>query len=126
MKKSSLLLSIVFIILSNGLFAQGGISNSTFGTLGVLDLSIANNSVFIYPNPVTQNETLQYTLTNEEPVLIRLLDMQGNVVQTLAPGQMQEPGEHNQPLNLSEGLASGSYVIAISTPDGQMSIKIVK
>ncbi|MCW3124779.1 MAG: hypothetical protein JWO03_437 [Bacteroidetes bacterium] len=95
-------------------------------TLGVIDLDRNSNSVLIYPNPVAQDATLQYTLAKDEQVSIRIIDAQGKVVSTLTDSEKQLAGDHVQPLMLSASLASGTYTIAISSPSGQMSVRIVK
>jgi uncharacterized delta-60 repeat protein len=112
---------------SNGGSRQFAVARYISGlTLGLIDFSLNNNSVLIYPNPVAQNATLEYTLSKEEVVSIRLLDMQGKVVETFISNQTQSVGNHKQPLLLPDGLASGSYVINIASANGSMNIKIVK
>ncbi len=94
--------------------------------LGVIDLSASGNAILIYPNPVAQNAVLEYILTKEETVTIRLVNMEGKVVKTFAENQKQASGAHKQPLSLGSELASGTYYIVISTPGGKLSIKLVK
>lgn len=95
-------------------------------SVGVLDFSLPDNSIIVYPNPVAKNVFLQYTLTKDEPVSVTLMDMEGRLVKTFIEKQHQPEGEHKLPLLLPESLAQGSYVINISTPSVKMSIKIVK
>src|SRR5688500_1824886 len=92
--------------------------------LGVISFTASDNSVFIYPNPVAKDAMLEYTLNKEEEVSISLLDMQGKVVKVFAENQKQDAGDHTQPIILPQGLASGNYVILISSPNGKMSIQI--
>ena len=94
--------------------------------LGVLDFSSSVNLVLIYPNPITQSATLEYTLSKEEQISISLVDMQGKTVKTFADNQTQATGYHKQPVLLSDQIASGTYLLLISSPNGQVSIKIVK
>ncbi len=95
-------------------------------SLGVVDFSVSNNQLLIYPNPVEQNATLKYTLNKEELISINLVDMQGRIVNTLVNNQTQTIGEHKQAILFPDELASGSYLLVISTPNGKMSIQIVK
>jgi uncharacterized delta-60 repeat protein len=95
-------------------------------SLGVIDFKANDNSVLIYPNPVAQNATLEYTLTKEEQVSIRLVDLQGKTVKTFIENQTQTSGDHTQPLLIPQTLPAGSYVLVISSTEGQMSIKIMK
>lgn len=94
--------------------------------VGVIDFVSYKNSAFIYPNPISQAAILEYELKAEEQISIRLLDMQGKLIKTFVNNQKQEAGKHQQAINLPEGLASGSYLLLISSPGGQMSIKIIK
>ena len=94
--------------------------------MGILDLSTSNNSILIYPNPVKQNATLEYTLKNPEEITIQLLDLQGKVIKTFLDCENQPTGEHQQILYLPEELASGSYLIVISSAGRRESIKIIK
>ena len=94
--------------------------------LGILDFSASNNYLLIYPNPVAQNATLEYTLSKDETVSIRLIDMQGRIVKTLISEQNLEAGEHKQAIQFPDGLASGAYLITISSPSGHLSVQVIK
>ena len=55
-------------------------------------------TLWIYPNPVAEQFNLQFSLTQNAPISIQLLDMQGKRIQTLLQNQPFESGEHT--LNL--------------------------
>jgi len=99
---------------------------SGLNSVGVLDFSVLENSVLIYPNPVQENSTLGYTLTEREEISIRLIDMQGRVLQTYLACEKQEAGRHQQVIFLPNGLTAGNYLLTISSLKGQMCIKIMK
>lgn len=94
--------------------------------LGLVDLSITNNAPLIYPNPIDKQSTLEYTLPIAETISIHLLDMQGRAVQTFIEGQHQAAGEHQQVIDFAEDLPAGSYLIAISSPKGRLTVQVVK
>ena len=94
--------------------------------LGVINLSRDDNSILIYPNPVAQTATLEYTLQNNEQISIKLLDMQGRTVKYFVTSQNETAGDYKQALVFPADLAAGSYIIAIEGTSGTLSIKIVK
>ena len=94
--------------------------------VGMLDFSTFNNSIFIYPNPITQSSLLEYELKKNEIITIRLLDVRMNVIKTLINNEKQEAGIHNCEIDISNELASGSYYIVFSTLEGQITIKLIK
>jgi uncharacterized delta-60 repeat protein len=94
--------------------------------VGVIDFSVSENSVLIYPNPIEQNSTLEYTLAKEEIITIQLYDVHGKLVSTFLENEKQEAGEHKQSIVLPNTIAPGAYVIVISSPNGRMSIKVLK
>jgi uncharacterized delta-60 repeat protein len=94
--------------------------------LGLLDFSASNNEILVYPNPLAQNNTLQYTLSKSEKVSIHLVDMMGRTVENIVTEQNQEIGEHKQNIQIPDVLASGPYLIVISSSDGHMSVQVIK
>jgi uncharacterized delta-60 repeat protein len=94
--------------------------------VGVIEFSLANSTPLIYPNPIDEHATLEYTLQNAETISIRLLDMQGKIIQSFVEGQVQAAGEHRQSIDLPEALPSGTYLIAISSPKGKLTVQVVK
>ena len=94
--------------------------------MGIIDLSVANDNALIYPNPIGMHATLEYTLQHAERISIHLLDMQGRTVHTFIEGQEQASGYHQQRIELPEALPSGTYLIAISSPKGRLTVQVVK
>lgn len=94
--------------------------------VGLIDLSGPDVAMLVYPNPIGEEGILQYELTKEETISIRLIDLQGSVLHTFMENQAQSAGEHQQRIVVPKGLASGAYLIAVSSPVGQVGIRIVK
>jgi hypothetical protein len=84
------------------------------------------NELRIYPNPFHQRVFLEYSLSTTEEITIRLLDLQGRVIQTLINNESQNTGLHKLTLSLPEGMSAGMYLITIASRNGQISIRIVK
>jgi uncharacterized delta-60 repeat protein len=93
---------------------------------GDIEFSKSNIPVLIYPNPIKEIETLQYTLQNEENISIQLIDLQGRTLKTFIKNSKQETGEHKLQIEMPGNMASGSYFIVLSTEKGQVNIKISK
>jgi uncharacterized delta-60 repeat protein len=93
--------------------------------VGVIDFSVDNNSLFVYPNPIAANATLDYTLTQTEKISIDITDMQGRIIYSLVNNQVQNAGKHEQDFQLPATLASGTYLLVLSAEEGKVSVKII-
>jgi len=77
----------------------------------------------IFPNPARQANTVNYQLETAGEVRIELRDNEGRLVKVLLD-EYRAAGEHNLEVDLS-GLAAGVYYYTISSPDGQVTKKVV-
>ena len=94
--------------------------------LGVLDLTSPHQPVLIYPNPVHQEGTLEYTLTQDETISIELHDAQGKLVQTLLPPALRSKGAHTETLLFDCHLSSGVYFLRIGDGSFHQAVRIVR
>ncbi len=94
--------------------------------LGVADFSANGIIPLIYPNPVKQIETLEYTLLQNEVISIELLNLNGSIVKTFVANAQRTTGAQRETLEFPADLAAGSYVIRLSSAAGQQSIRLVK
>jgi uncharacterized delta-60 repeat protein len=94
--------------------------------LGLIDFPIENNSLFIYPNPITDFSQLKYILNKQENISILLADNLGNTIKTFVNNELQSSGEHNIILDIPPNIASGTYYIILETPNGRTAIKLIK
>jgi uncharacterized delta-60 repeat protein len=92
----------------------------------MIDLSGPVNQVWIYPNPVEQEVTLNYNLDAEEEISVNLVDMQGRILKTYVDDEIQTTGNHELTFSLPEGLPAGNYLMTISSHSRRISLKIVK
>lgn len=93
---------------------------------GIDDLSFVPNSVSIYPNPIVTQSTLKYSLKTNETISVELRDFQGRFIQRFAEKEKKLLGTHEMQLSFSPGLASGQYVLVITTSRGQIGLNILK
>ncbi|MES2543564.1 MAG: T9SS type A sorting domain-containing protein [Bacteroidota bacterium] len=107
----------------NNIFA---LARYTDLNLGNLDFTKSNKSIFIYPNPIEQETNLTYKLTQTTAVSIALYDMQGKLVKTYLQNATQNPDDYNQKIVMPNGLQTGNYVLKVSSPEGNVSIKLMK
>lgn len=87
----------------------------------------ADNNLWMYPNPITGPFTMEFGLSQQAPVSIRLFDMNGKLVQTFIDHQPFETGEYQLPLSCPEQLAAGNYVLTLEVGEEKwMSVQVVK
>lgn len=70
------------------------------------------DNVKIYPNPVSTQINLSYTLAKDNIVTVKILDVLGNEVATLL-SQKVTAGEQTNTFNLTTKLNSGLYFVRI-------------
>jgi uncharacterized delta-60 repeat protein len=94
--------------------------------LGTLNFTNENVHFLVYPNPIQEEATFEYTLQNDEIVSIEIIDMHGRIVQTIIKNQRQSVGNYKQKINLSILTTSSNYILKFSSNKGSASIKIIK
>lgn len=72
-----------------------------------------------YPNPFNPETTIAFTLAQAGPVTLRVFDLRGRLMQTLADG-VRPPGTHTLQLR-TDGWPSGTYLYRLETPAGSQS-----
>lgn len=100
-----------------------GLFNISTTTLGEEQLG-DNMSVTVFPNPVSNTETLnvEFDLVNSEDVEIVMYDLLGKVVKTIATGKYAA-GSHQESVSL-DGLQAGVYIYSVKAGDVTSSQKI--
>lgn len=94
--------------------------------LGVADFNANGIIPLIYPNPVKQIETLEYTLLQNEVISIELLNLNGSIVKTFVANAQRTSGAQRETLEFPADLAAGNYIIRLSSATGQHQIQLVK
>ena len=82
------------------------------------------SSFKVYPNPIFSTSEIKYYLTNNSPVTIQILDVNGRVIETLVEEQHQQ-GEHKTVFNAPH-LSPGIYFCTLKTIDRMQTRKLIK
>lgn len=85
------------------------VANSRF-----LNLVLSN-----YPNPVSSETTVDFTIPKSGIVTLRLLNILGDEIRTVF-SEYFESGLHHYTMNVSN-LPNGTYIYEMTTPDGMIS-----
>ena len=94
--------------------------------LGVLDFSIVNNGILIYPNPIQESAVIEYTLTNNETISIDLYNISGKLMQSFLKSEERNKGVHKETLVFDTSIPSGNYILTLSNGVGSSSVRVVK
>ncbi len=94
--------------------------------LGTLTFTNQNAQSLVYPNPIQEESTFEYTVQNDEIISIEIIDMQGRIVQTIVKNKELSQGSYKQNINLSNLTTSGNYILKFSSSKGSEAIKIIK
>lgn len=79
-------------------------------------------SVLIYPNPITDNSSIQFTLKRSGSISLNVVDLAGRTVYSKQGGFMST-GRQTVGLDLN-GLSSGIYTLQLITDSGSVSARI--
>ena len=94
--------------------------------VGVVDFSIQDHQLLIYPNPLQEDALIEYTLTNDQIININLYDISGRLVQSIVKLEARVKGSHKEKLSLDASIPSGSYILTINNGEGSSSVRVVK
>lgn len=93
--------------------------------IGMVEFASADQAPLVFPNPIGQLATLAYELGSSERITIRLMDAQGRVVKTFLDGMQQPAGTQRVVLDMPE-MSAGNYLLTISSPEGSVSVQVLK
>jgi hypothetical protein len=93
---------------------------------GILDFSAQNEQLIVYPDPVQNIESLEYTLKEDETLNIGLYDMNGRLIQAFINNAYRTKGAHHETLMINGTLAAGTYFINLLNRETNISVKVVK
>jgi photosystem II stability/assembly factor-like uncharacterized protein len=78
----------------------------------------------IFPNPVADVATIQFSLQQEGKVVFKVLDISGKIVRQTAPERLPA-GAHSRPVNMRD-LPAGTYGVLLETERGRVGKLVVK
>jgi uncharacterized delta-60 repeat protein len=93
--------------------------------IGIIDLSLENNSLMIFPNPISNSATLEYELNNKETLSMDLIDIRGKIVKSIFNNTVKQEGVHLERINLSK-LSTGTYFLRLYNKMSQTNIQMIK
>ncbi len=105
----------------NNLFLDNINMNSSM--VGIYEESANSSSLDVYPNPFSNNTTLEINLTANQKVRVDVYNVIGENVYSIDKGQLPS-GEHKVVLNAEE-LPSGVYFVTLTTNEGRISKRVV-
>ncbi len=102
--------------LKTGLSANNKVQALKNSSKAISNLSVENSkpidNVKIYPNPVTDQINISYTLKKESLVTVKVLDVLGNEVAVLL-SQKINAGEQSNTFYLDSKITSGFYFVRV-------------
>lgn len=84
----------------------------------------AQSMAVVYPNPFNTEAVIAFNNATAGEVAVTLVDMFGKSV-SVVNNQYMEAGAQRVELNIA-GLAAGTYVCVINTPNGQETLRVVR
>lgn len=100
---------------------QTAINNALATSAGIINNNTISLGLSVFPNPVTSNTKINYSLTASTNISIDLLNILGEKVNTFSVGT-QTPGKHEYQLNM-ESLSEGVYFVKLNVGDLSQTVK---
>lgn len=97
---------------------------NTLVNTSVANISNKVGSISIYPNPYSGSTNLNYNIIEAGQILIELNDVTGRKISTLVNAK-QSAGQYMLPINTTNQLAGGIYIVRISANGETVSIRII-
>jgi len=105
-----------------GVWGTNNLHNAVTG-IPAVSTAVALNDLKIYPNPMTSQGNIQFSLTAADNITITIYDMQGREVKTMNMGN-QTPGSHLVSFASSD-LAGGTYFASLTGTDFRKVSKFI-
>ncbi|MBK6571365.1 MAG: T9SS type A sorting domain-containing protein [Saprospiraceae bacterium] len=92
--------------------------------VGVLSEGKLANNFLVYPNPVSDEVSVGYTLVNSGIVHLKILDLKGSVLQEIRATDAEETGDHTFKFKLHPSIQTGVYILQLHSGNEQASVQI--
>ncbi len=113
------------LTVSNSLCTSSVSLPFVFSSVGI-DALTTNNSIVIYPNPFTDNFSVDFYLQHASVISIEITDVLGRNIKTLEGKEFAE-GKNNVEITFANGdLKEGIYFLKLISPEGILVNKITK
>ncbi len=95
-------------------------------TSGVLHLASEDESMLVYPNPLSEKFTLEYSLHNCQQLSAALYAQNGKHIHSFFSNEQRCAGKHTETCMVPGGLPDGAYVLTLSSAKVKRSILVLK
>lgn len=119
-------------IVSTGFYNENGLNQvMLFRTLTGLttatqEVNEVITDIALYPNPVSENFVLKYSLENNEDIQVSICDASGRTVDQLLGLAERQAGYHEEHLKLNKWLMAGCYFVKMETSAGVKALRVMK
>ncbi len=87
------------------------------------DIPLEETIFEVYPNPISQSAIVSFSLNEESPVVIQIMDVNGRSLKVIAQKDFSQ-GSHEATFN-RESLPAGVYFLQLKTNEGVMMKNMV-
>lgn len=108
-----------------GIFRTDYLLNLNTGIDDVVAVMPALSDLTIYPNPVRENGSIRFNLGANEAVSMKIYSLDGRLVRSIAPKQMESGKNKELSFNASE-LATGTYIVLLKAGEAVKTGKFIK
>lgn len=91
-----------------------------------IDPPTSPNRVFLYPNPIAETATLQYSLTKTGNISIRMYDFEGRLVHLFLNNKKRDAGQNEEILTWPQSLPRANYLLVISSEHDLMTVQVFR
>jgi hypothetical protein len=113
----------VILTASNGISTKKDSANIVISVVGVDNTKLMNQLV-LYPNPVKNNATVAFNLMQSAKLSIKVLDINGRVIATIADNASFNAGVQNLTVDAS-ALEAGVYMVRLYNNETASTIRFV-
>jgi len=92
--------------------------------VGVLGEGKLANNLMVYPNPVSDEVSVEYKLINSGIVRLQVLDLKGNVLQEISTTDIEKTGDHALKFKLHPSIQTVFYIFQIQSGKKKVLVKI--
>jgi len=94
--------------------------------LGTVDLNMPDNTMLIYPNPISEEAFVEFTLNSEAKISLLLFDLQGKLIQSFFSEQQKPVGWYKEAVQFNCSIPSGTYILSLHYGNKSKSMKTIK
>ncbi|MGB4847146.1 MAG: T9SS type A sorting domain-containing protein, partial [Saprospiraceae bacterium] len=82
-------------------------------------------NMMLYPNPILKEAILKFNLSEDQPMIIRLYDLSGKVIQSFCEGIHRSKGENQEKLIFNPSILPGNYILNVETRNSIYGIPVI-